>query len=78
MQFRMRASNVEPIRPRAGGASTGDEALYVYLIHCHVGLCGEQRTAPRCGFKTISPDGPEALRQLNELRTTPGSDAKPN
>ena len=78
MQFRTLASDVEPIHPRAGGASTGDEALYVYLIRCRVGLCGEQRTAPRCDFKTISPEGAEALRRLNELRTTPGSDAKPN
>ena len=52
--------------------------LYVYLIRCRVGLGGEQRTALRCDFKTISPEGAEALRQLNELQTTPGSDAKPN
>jgi hypothetical protein len=37
MQFRMLASDVEPIHPRAGGASTGDEALYVYLIRCRRG-----------------------------------------
>jgi hypothetical protein len=76
MQFRMLASDVEPVHPRAG-ANTGTK-LYVYLIRCRVGLGGEQRTALRCDFKTISPEDAEALRQLNELRTTPGSDAKPN
>jgi phosphoglycerate dehydrogenase-like enzyme len=57
---------------------TIDLTWALILIRCRVGLCGEQRTAPRCDFKTISPEGAEALRQLNELRTTPGSDAKPN
>jgi hypothetical protein len=37
-----------------------------------------QRTDPRCNISKISPEDAEALRQLNDLRTTSGSDAKPN
>jgi hypothetical protein len=35
-----------------------------------------QRTDPRCGTRTVSPEDTEALRQLNELLQAPGSSAK--